>query len=119
MPKEQEEDRDRNMSGASEHATAGIGKINEAVWMCRLCSHKLCVKHPVMPKYALVNWMWLGREHPAYQNLTLAMRQLLGRGRAVLRLVVLRHRAGEDEEERGLIGNSILLSQCIVVYRKS
>jgi len=96
---------------ASEHVTAGFGEQDKAVWLCGTCADCLCVKHPVMPPFALANWLWLGREHPAFQNLTLATKQLLGRARAVLRLLVLKHKAEEDEEEKGLVGNSILLTQ--------
>ena len=74
---------------ASEHVSAGIGDADSMVWICGICAQKLCIKHPVMPPYALANWLWLGREHPAFQNLSLATRQLLGLARAVLRLLVL------------------------------
>ena len=57
------------------------------------------------------NWNWGGRVHPAYKDLSLAMRGLLGLGRPFLRLLVLRYSAAEDEQEKGLVGNTILLAQ--------
>ena len=34
-----------------------------------------------MPRFALPNWMWLGREHPLLQNGMPGLRMLLGLGR--------------------------------------
>ena len=53
--------------------------------------------------------------HPAYmgpdgRGLSLAMRLFLGLGRPWVRMMVLKHAENEDDEERALVGNSILLA---------
>ena len=64
-----------------------------------------------MPPQALANWNWGGRLHPLYKDLTMATRMLLGLGRAVMRLVLLKPRDKTDEVEKGLVGNTILVAQ--------
>ena len=64
-----------------------------------------------MPPQALANWFWGGRLHPLYKDLTMATRTLLGLGRAVMRLVLLKPRDKTDEVEKGLVGNTILVAQ--------
>ena len=56
-----------------------------------------------MPVFALANLMWGGWEHPLYQNLTDAMRLLLGRGRPFLRKIVL-GKGSPDEQSSALEG---------------
>ena len=60
---------------------------------------------------ALANWNWGGRLHPLYKDLTMATRMLLGLGRAVMRLVLLKPRDKTNEVEKGLVGNTILVAQ--------
>ena len=65
-----------------------------------------------MPKFALANLCWGGREHPAYQGLTPAARALLGRGRAIHRMLILRHAdEGSEAASKALTGNTVLVSQ--------
>ena len=54
------------------------------VWICKQCRDALCVREGIhMPGPALVNLMWGGREHPAFQDISEAASVLLGRGRLV------------------------------------
>ena len=65
-----------------------------------------------MPKFALTNLCWGGREHPAYQGLTPATRALLGRGRAIHRMLILRHAdQGSEAASKALTGNTVLVAQ--------
>ncbi len=93
------------------HSCAGIGMPDKAVWLCRSCCKALCRRDPVMPFFALANWNWGGRVHPAFRELSIAMRLLQGIGRPLMRLIVLRHNEHEDEQEKGLVGNTVLLSK--------
>ena len=63
-----------------------------------------------MPRYALANANWLGREHPLYQDLSLAMRLGLGLGRPIFRKLFL-GRGRREESHTGHTGNSILMGQ--------
>ena len=60
---------------------AGTGIEERPAWICKTCIRGLCRHGPVMPYLALANWNWGGRMHPAFQNLSIAMRllQCLGR----------------------------------------
>ena len=63
-----------------------------------------------MPPLALANLNFLGREHPSFQNLSLATKRLLGKGRLCLKQLFLGQ--GESAEvEKGLQGNTIMISQ--------
>ena len=64
-----------------------------------------------MPFFALANWNWGGRLHPLYYNLSIAKQALLGLAIMVCRLVVLRHSEHPDDQEKGFVGNTILLTQ--------
>ena len=64
-----------------------------------------------MPSFALVNWNWGGRLHPLYYNLSIATKTLLGLAIMICRLVVLRHSDHEEDQEKGFVGNTILLTQ--------
>ena len=64
-----------------------------------------------MPPQAVAKWLWGGRLHPLYKDLTMATRTWLGLGRAVMRLVLLKPRDKTDEVEKGLVGNTILVAQ--------
>ena len=64
-----------------------------------------------MPPQALANWNWGGREHPKYQNLSMAMKNLLGLVKLLMRMVLLKPTDNTDESEKALVGNTILVAQ--------
>ena len=64
-----------------------------------------------MPFFALANWNWGGRLHPLYYNLSIATKLLLGLALPICRLIVLRHSEHEEDQEKGFVGNTILLQQ--------
>ena len=64
-----------------------------------------------MPFFALANLNWGGRMHPAFRDLSVAMRLLQGLGRPLLRLIALQYSENEEDQEKGLVGNTILLAQ--------
>ena len=64
-----------------------------------------------MPPQALANWNWGGREHPKYQNLSMATKSLLGLGKLIMRLVLLKPTDNTDEADKALVGNTILVAQ--------
>ena len=90
---------------------AGIGLQDEPVWLCKSCIKALCRPEPLMPFFALANWNWGGRLHPLYYNLSIAMKSLLGLAIMVCRMVVLRYSEHEEDQEKGFVGNTILLAQ--------
>ena len=92
-------------------ACAGIGDTEKAAWLCHECASHLCRPRPRMPPQALANWNWGGREHPRYQNLSMATRSLLGLGRLVMRMVLLKPYDDSDESEKAIVGNTILVAQ--------
>ena len=99
---------------ASEHAKpscAGIGDKDKAAWICHHCASHLCSPQPRMPPQALDNWNWGGREHPRYQNLSMATKSLLGLGKIIMRRVLLKPTDNTDESEKALVGNTILVAQ--------
>ena len=97
---------------------AGIGEKDAFVWACWDCVSSLCRRSgPVMPSLALVNWMWLGREHPLYRDLSLGMRILLGLGRPVMTSLFL-GRGPRDEVHQGLTGNTMIVAQPSATYEQ-
>ncbi len=97
---------------------AGVGTKDARVWACWTCLSSLCRRSgPVMPDLALANWMWLGRLHPLYRELPLAMRLLLGRGRPMMRTVYL-GRGPRDEVHQGLQGNTMIIAQPNAKYEQ-
>ena len=70
-----------------------------------------------MPTLALANWMWLGRVHHLFRDLTLAMRSLLGRGLPMMRSLYL-GRGPRDEVHRGLQGNTMIVAQASATYKQ-
>ena len=46
-----------------------------------------------------------------YQNLTMSTRTLLGLGRSVMRMVLLKPQDDSDATEKALVGNTILVAQ--------
>ena len=63
-----------------------------------------------MPKPALANLMWGGREHPKFQNLSPTTKMLLSQGRPLLRKYLL-GKGDPQDLEAGLVGNTIILAQ--------
>jgi len=90
---------------------AGVGVSDKPVWLCKSCTTALCRPDPVMPFFALANWNWGGRIHPLFYNLSIAMQALLGLAIMICRLVVLRYSEHADDQEKGFVGNTILLTQ--------
>ena len=90
---------------------AGVGDKDKAVWLCKVCMKALCTAEPIMPYNALANWNWGGRLHPLYYNLSIATKMLLGLATVICRLVVLRYSEHEEDQEKGFVGNTILLTQ--------
>ena len=64
-----------------------------------------------MPPQALGNWNWGGREHPRYQNVSMATTSLLGLGKIFIRMVSLTPTDNTDESEKAIVGNTILVAQ--------
>ena len=52
-----------------------------------------------------------GREHPKYQNLTMAQKSLVGLAKLIMRMVLLKPTDNADESEKALVGNTILVAQ--------
>ena len=49
---------------ASLPSCAGIGRADADAFICSDCRDDLCIRRPRMPKFALANDFWIGREHP-------------------------------------------------------
>ena len=64
-----------------------------------------------MPPQALANLNWEGRKHPKYQNLSMATKNLLGLGKLIARMVLLKPMDSTDDSEKALVGNTILVAQ--------
>jgi len=69
------------------------------VCVCSLCYDALSGKKPTMPKFALANFLWLGRHIPLLRNARLGHQLLLALGRVVSTKVYLSSR-GRDEQVR-------------------
>ena len=101
-------------SAAADHELpkcAGVGIKHQPLWLCKSCTSALCRPEPVMPFFALSNWNWGGRLHPLYYNLSIATKALLGLAIMLCRLLVLQHSEHEEDQEKGFVGNTILLTQ--------
>ena len=92
-------------------ACAGVGDAEAPCWLCHHCAAHLCQPRPRRPPQALVNWNWGGREHPTYQGLAMATKSLLGLGKLIARLVLLKPMDATDDCEKALVGNTILVAQ--------
>ena len=90
---------------------AGVAASDTPVWICFGCAKALCRRTPVMPFFALSTWNWGGRLHPLHRDLSVATETLLGLAIMVCRLIVLRYTDNPDEQEKGFVGNTILLAQ--------
>ena len=97
---------------ASQHSCAGVGDRDAVAHICYDCATCLCVEDKLikMPRFALANAMWLGRQHPLLQNASLGLRLLLGLGRPCFRKLLLGRGRTEDRES-GTTGNHVLVSQ--------
>lgn len=96
----------------SQHKCAGVGEIDAVAHICYDCATCLCVQDKLikMPRFALSNALWLGKQHPLLQNASLGLRLLLGLGRPCFRKLLLG--AGRKEERQsGTTGNHVLVSQ--------
>ena len=97
---------------AVQHRCAGVGDVDAVAHICYDCATCLCVedKFIKMPRFALANAMWLGRQHPLMQNASLGLQLLLGLGRPCFRKLLLGAGRREDKES-GTSGNHVLVSQ--------
>ena len=70
-----------------QYKCAGVGDSDAVAHICYDCATCLCVDDKLikMPRFALANGVWLGRQHPLLQKASLGLRLLLGLGRPVLR----------------------------------
>ena len=85
-------------------ACAGIGNVEAPCWLRHHCAAHLCQPTPRMPSQARANWNQGGREHPKYQALTMATKSLLGLGKLIARMVLLKPMDDTDDSERALVG---------------
>ena len=69
-----------------------------------------------MPWFALANWNWGGRLHPQYKDLNIATKSLLGLATMICRLIVLQHSEHPEDQEKGFVGNTILLTSNIKAH---
>ena len=90
---------------------AGVGREDVPCWLCHHCASHLCSQNPRMPPQALANWNWGGREHPKYQTLSVATKSLLGLGKLVSRMILLKPTGDAEDSEKALVGNTILVAQ--------
>ena len=97
---------------ALHHTCAGLGDIDAVAYICYDCATCLCVEDKLikMPRFALVNSMWLGREHLLLQNATTGLRLLLGLGRPCFRKLLLGGRANAKDRQFGTTGNHFLVT---------
>jgi hypothetical protein len=116
---------------AARFPCASMGDPEQTAWLCHQCAGHLCRLDIKMQPQAMANWNWGGRLHPLYKDLTMAIRMLLGLGRAVMLLVLLKPRGKTDEVgSLGAVGTSTdpvdaaafrrragLLFQCRLHYR--
>ena len=96
----------------AQSACAGVGDRDAVAHICYDCATCLCVDDKLikMPRFALANHMFLGREHPLLQDSTPGLRLLLGFGRPCFRKLLL-GRGRREDRESGTTGNHILVSQ--------
>ena len=87
-------------SRRSQHKCAGVGDSDAIAHICYECATCLCVSDKLikMPRFALANCMWLGRQHPLLQNASLGLNLLLGLGRPCFRKLLLGGGRREDRQ---------------------
>ena len=91
---------------------AGVADPHAEVLLCPDCFKSINRKKAKLPKYALVNDLWVGRWHPKFQNLTDAMRWLLSLARPVWRTVYLgKTYEAQNAKQVGCASNSLLVAQ--------
>ena len=107
-----QEGADRAAQPVAQSACAGVGDRDAVAHICYDCATCLCVDDKLikMPRFALANHMFLGREHPLLQDSTPGLRLLLGFGRPCFRKLLL-GRGRREDRESGTTGNHILVSQ--------
>ena len=97
---------------AASPACAGTTDPDATCLLCKECLLDLTAAKPRMPKFALANALFLGRQHPAYPNLSDGMHWMLSLGRPVWRKVYLGSAAQEtDEQQVGCASNCLLVAQ--------
>ena len=97
---------------AASPVCAGTADPDATCLLCKECLLDLTAAKPRMPKFALANDFFLGRQHPAYRNLSDGMRWMLSLGRPVWRKVYLGSAAQEtDEQQVGCASNCLLVAQ--------
>ena len=89
---------------------AGTGDAGKDVWMCRECLADLGRSRPRIPKNALANDNWIGREPMVVRDASQGTKWLSCLGRACWRQIRL-GRGAAHTQQRGLSGNVILLAQ--------
>lgn len=100
------------LGAAVEPACAGVGNADVPCWLCRDCASALCKHEPSMPKCALANDFWLGRERPEFRELSDATKWLLSLGRPCWKKVCLGRRSSSANElQCGSTGNVIFVAQ--------
>ena len=67
-----------------------------AVWVCKCCHVALKPKKPTMPKFALANFLWLGRHLDLMRNANLGHQLLLALARVVSTKVYLSSKGKEE-----------------------
>ena len=97
---------------AASPVCAGTADPDATCLLCKECLLDLTAAKPRMPKFALANDFFLGRQHPAYRNLSDGMRWMLSLGRPVWRKVYLGSAAqATDEQQVGRASNCLLVAQ--------
>lgn len=87
------------------------------VSVCDPCAKSLCRKVPVMPKYALANSLWIGREPTVFRHggkkLSPMTFLLLSLGRAVVQKIIAeKDKPGRKEEkQKGMRSNTVAFPQ--------
>ena len=107
-------ERDLPSAAATDHnlpKCVGVGIAGRPSWLCRGCMTAFCRPEPGHAILRLANWSWDGRRHPQYYNLNIATKSLLGLAIMVCRFILPRHSEQPDDQEKGFVGNTILLTQ--------
>ena len=89
-------------------------------YVCNDCSQALLRKKPVMPKFALANYLWIGRYPPAFlwhgKPLSAMTWLLLALGRPVIQKVIAeKQKPGPvQQKQKGIRANTIAFPQAIL-----
>ena len=80
--------------------------------VCKDCRTSLRSSVLSLPRHALANDLWIGRQLPELQNLSPGTRRLLPLVRVCMQVTVLQPLGQEPaERQKGFIGNTIFLPQ--------